>query len=588
MPTYDLIPLGDLAGRPFHSIDVEHQLHLLRASDGDVADVLRAGFQLNLAATAASTGVVAHGISHLSGQLAAIGEGLAGLAGDVREGFADLAEGQQQICAAIDSGFHALAAELLAHRELLGQIRGVLDELVRIAANPRTTQAAEFSRQARANLEDALKLSGDRRTRLLDEALDLLTQAIQLNAQDFEAQFNLGWVYLVHRHDPARAAEHFDTAVLRSLTRAPLYAAYASRHLALARREAGELALALTAAAEAAEHAPADVATLLDHARYAALAGAPEAPDLLRRAIAASPQCWYEAAADPDFAGLGATLDAVLDEARQAARDLPAELDGLLFTVADEETVVRAALCEVEAALALDGYGDCVRTVASAREAISAARERLVPPIELATLSGHTSFVRALAVSSDGRVLASGSDDRTVRLWSLPEGRELATLQGHSGWVYALALSPDGRVLASGSGDNTVRLWSLPDGRELATLTGHCGWVQALSVSPDGRVLATGSDDHTVRLWSLPEGRELATLTGHTGTVFALAVSPDGRVLASGGWGNTVRLWGLATALMPRAEWAVIEGARRANDAQARAKAEAEAAQVRAQAVAEA
>ena len=98
-------------------------------------------------------------------------------------------------------------------------------------------------------------------------------------------------------------------------------------------------------------------------------------------------------------------------------------------------------------------------------------------------------------------------------------------------------------MLASGSVDHTIRLWSLPEGISLHSLEGHIAGVRCLAISPDGRVLASGSDDHTIRLWSLPDGVVLKTLKGHTAEVSCLAISPDGRVLASGGVDKAVRLW---------------------------------------------
>ncbi len=162
-----------------------------------------------------------------------------------------------------------------------------------------------------------------------------------------------------------------------------------------------------------------------------------------------------------------------------------------------------------------------------------------------AALEGHESYVACLAISPDGWTLASGSTDKAVRLWSLPNGAPLKMLEEHEKTVKCLAISPDGRVLASGSVDHTVRLWSLPDGALLKTMKGHRNAVWCLAISTDGRMLASGSWDNTVRLWRLPDGASLKTLKGHSDTVRCLAISFDGRVLASGSWHNTVRLWGL-------------------------------------------
>ena len=163
----------------------------------------------------------------------------------------------------------------------------------------------------------------------------------------------------------------------------------------------------------------------------------------------------------------------------------------------------------------------------------------------LDTLKGHNHAVRSLVISPNGRILASGSGDRTVRLWHLPSGQALKTLTGHTKGVNCMAVSPDGQVLATGSDDKTVRLWRLPDGQVLKTLTRHTSGVTCLTISPDGRILVSGSRDKTVQLWNLPDGQVVNTLKGHTGPIKCIAISPNGWMLASGSLDGTVRLWSL-------------------------------------------
>jgi WD40 repeat protein len=163
----------------------------------------------------------------------------------------------------------------------------------------------------------------------------------------------------------------------------------------------------------------------------------------------------------------------------------------------------------------------------------------------LKTLKGHANPVYSVCISPDGKLLASGCWDKTIKLWSLPKGALLKTLKGHAGGVYSVCISPDGKLLASGSDDDTIKLWSLPEGALLKTLEGHASGVNSVCISPDGKLLASGSDDDTIKLWSLPEGALLKILEGHTGWVNSVCISPDGKLLASGSKDKTIRLWSL-------------------------------------------
>ncbi|MBN1148625.1 MAG: protein kinase [Anaerolineales bacterium] len=163
----------------------------------------------------------------------------------------------------------------------------------------------------------------------------------------------------------------------------------------------------------------------------------------------------------------------------------------------------------------------------------------------LRTFSRQVFEVPCLAFSPDGSLLASGSDEPSVRIWRISDGVLQHRLRGHTGKVLAVAFAPGGRLLASGSADDSVRIWDLTSGELLQTLQGHTQDVFSLAFSPDGQLLASGSGDNTIVLWQVSNGQRLITLEGPASLVLSLNFSPDGRYLASGSNDGALRIWGI-------------------------------------------
>ena len=149
--------------------------------------------------------------------------------------------------------------------------------------------------------------------------------------------------------------------------------------------------------------------------------------------------------------------------------------------------------------------------------------------------------------SPDGRRIASGGTDKTVRVWDAANGSELAVLCGHEDDVTCLSFFPDGTWIASGSLDETVRVWDAANGAELAVLRGHADRVTSVGFSSDGARIASGSQDDTVRLWDVNSGEELAVLWAPKSLLRSTSYPPDGTRIASGSSDETVRLWGAAS-----------------------------------------
>ena len=151
--------------------------------------------------------------------------------------------------------------------------------------------------------------------------------------------------------------------------------------------------------------------------------------------------------------------------------------------------------------------------------------------------------VASLALTPDGKCLATADFDGNIHLWQVRQGKQLLTFQGHTNWVTSVSFSPDGQTLVSGSYDTTVKLWDVGTGICLGTFTGHPMGVYSVAFSPDGQTLVSGSSDRTVKFWHLHHDKCIKTLTGHTSEIYSVAFSPDGQTVASGSADNTIKLW---------------------------------------------
>ncbi len=161
----------------------------------------------------------------------------------------------------------------------------------------------------------------------------------------------------------------------------------------------------------------------------------------------------------------------------------------------------------------------------------------------LTTFEAHRAPVHSVAVSPDGKWLATGGGDHTAKIWDAATGRELHTLRGHGEKVIRVAFSPNGELLATADNEGNVRLWNAAGGKCLGTIKGHTDLVTGVAFSPDGSQIASASHDGTVKLWDVGELKELATLRAHSDQVHAVAFSPDGLRIASASKDKTIKLY---------------------------------------------
>ncbi|CAN5468197.1 hypothetical protein BH10PLA2_BH10PLA2_33330 [soil metagenome] len=182
--------------------------------------------------------------------------------------------------------------------------------------------------------------------------------------------------------------------------------------------------------------------------------------------------------------------------------------------------------------------------------AASADDKVALPPMVRTTCQGHLAEISSVAFSPDGKQLATGSFDHSVRLWDATNGKAIRTFAGHQDLVLGVTFRSDGKQLASASSDKTARIWDPATGKELFALK-HANIVDAVAFNPAGTQLATVGHDGLLRLWDTAKGTQIREIKAHTTAnllaSYCLAWDKEGKQIATGGLDQTIKLWEAAT-----------------------------------------
>src|SRR5262245_35872440 len=449
--------------------------------------------------------------------------------------------------ARLNADFNFLLGDLIWKYEMCEEtLNHILQEL----------RLAEFEREARAYRTRAERayLNG-----WYEEALADFLEAEKRNYPDYTVHRSIAQIHLYHIVNLPKALAYFLKAAKYARPSDQKQAAEAHYFAGIVCVIERQLEPAMGNLRHATELNPELAEAHYELSLVASLLGDGEqAVASLTRAINGDARYYERAKSDPAFDSIRPQVQILLDQLMRPVREKivevkqdAAQLDGYLIARDVEEEIAKA-FHQVERRVAesptyLTGL-ESLETLSRIQRELRELRDRYYKQYEI----DPRDYMRSVAFSGDGRLLASGFLQGNLQVWEVSSGVKLYSHSAHHASVTSVAFSPNNLWLASGSRDNTVKLWEADTGQELRVLRGHKAEVSAVAFSPDGQWLMSASHDRTIKIWRVVTGREAQTLEGHTMRVTAAIFTPDGQTIVSGSWDKTVRLWSVSTGLTTR------------------------------------